>query len=150
MNERLRDHKPMTNTSVAMRFRYPYDEFAGHIRAMRTVREWEHTSRFGHLGTDQTSRANNARVLEYFFDCYPDAKEALHKAGIFLSACDYVGRHMELFCQKGLMDEDRDGLVSVEPALLRAVHHIFTSLSNAATLDPKKVVILARGFKEVE
>jgi hypothetical protein len=57
-----------SNPSVAVRFVYPYEEFADHIKAMRTVRQWEYTSRFGHLGSDQTSRSNNARVLDFFSD----------------------------------------------------------------------------------
>src|SRR5882762_7790613 len=87
-------------TSLEPMFPYPYEEFAGHMKAMKTVRTWEHTSRFGHLGKDQTSRANNARVVEYFFDTYVDKREAVHKAEILLSIYDYIGRHAEIFMKK--------------------------------------------------
>ncbi|MEY2429658.1 MAG: hypothetical protein QOJ40_2543, partial [Verrucomicrobiota bacterium] len=83
----------MVKTAVELRFRYSYEEFADHLRAMKTVREWEYTSRFGHLGRVQTSMANSARIVEYFTDSYPDQKEAVRKAEIFLSINDYIARH---------------------------------------------------------
>jgi hypothetical protein len=58
-----------------------------HVRAMKTVREWEYTLRFGHLGNSQSSRANNSRVVEYFSDSYVDQREAVQKAQ-FYGHCD--------------------------------------------------------------
>jgi hypothetical protein len=127
---------------------YAYEEFADHIKAMRMVREWEYTSRFGHLGREQTSRANNARVLEYFSDCYADQAEAVRKAELFLSIYDYIGRHASLFSRKDLLDEDGNNF-SVDPALLRAVHHVFTASPKPASVPPKGVLTLARAFKEI-
>lgn len=140
----------MSRTSQVLGLRYPYEEFADHVKAMKTVREWEYTSRFGHLGAAQTSRANAARVLEYFSDSYEDQKEAVHKAQVFLSVHDYIGRHVTLFARKGLLEQLEDGLLSVDPALLRAAHHIFTIRAEATRLDPKRVLALARAFKELE
>src|SRR5437868_1729469 len=77
------------STSLDLQFRYPFEEFMDHVRAMKTVRDWEYTQRFGHLGTSQNSRANSARVVEYFSDSYPDQKEAVQKAELFLSIYDY-------------------------------------------------------------
>ena len=133
-----------------MRLCYPYEEFADHMKAMRTVREWEYTSRFGHLGTDQTSRANSARVVEYFFDSYVDKKEAVHKAELFLSIYDYIGRHQDLFSQKGLMEKLESGPLSVETALLRAIHHVFTVIPRPAEVEPKKVLALAKAFQDIQ
>jgi hypothetical protein len=143
----------MTNTSnskasLAVHFTYPYEEFADHIKAMRLVRQWEYTSRFGHLGEDQTSRANNARVLDYFSDCYPDQTEAIHKAELFLSIYDYIGRHARLFSRKDLLDQDGPNF-SVDPALLRSVHHIFTVSGRPGDIAPKAVLPLARAFKQI-
>ena len=135
---------------MPLRLCYPYEEFADHMKAMRTVREWEYTSRFGHLGSDQTSRANSARVVEYFFDSYVDKKEAVHKAELFLSIYDYIGRHQELFSQKGLMERLDNGPLSVETALLRAIHHIFTVVPRATDVDPKKALTLAKAFQDVQ
>src|SRR5213595_3447403 len=98
----------MVKTAVELRLRYPYEEFADHMKAMKTVRQWEHTSRFGELGGSQTSRANNARVLEYFFDCCADQTEAVHKAELFLSIYDYIGRNASLFSRKGLLEREAD------------------------------------------
>src|SRR5580765_494498 len=95
---------PMLKTSDATGFRYPYEEFADHVRAMKTVRNWEYTARFGHLGTDQTSRANNARVVEYFSDSYADQSEAVAKAETFISIYEYLGCHAGLFSKKGFME----------------------------------------------
>jgi hypothetical protein len=135
---------------LASSFTYPYEEFVDHIKAMRTVQEWEYTSRFGHLGSAQTSRANSARVLEYFSDCYVDQKEAVYKAELFLSIYDYIGRHATLFSRKDLL-EDVDGkLFSVDPGLLRAVHFVFTAVSRAVNTDPKKVIALAQAFGDIE
>src|SRR5579872_2473885 len=53
------------NTSIDLRFSYPFEEFMDHVRAMKTVRDWEYTLRFGHVGAAQNSRANSARVVEY-------------------------------------------------------------------------------------
>ena len=92
-------------TFPAPRLCYPYEEFAGHVRAMRTVREWEHTSRFGHLGNAQTTRANGSRVVEYFSDSYEDSKEAVHKAELFLLISDYIGRHAAQLLQERLDGE---------------------------------------------
>jgi hypothetical protein len=139
----------MLNTSLAQQFQYSYEEFTDHIKAMRTVSQWEYTSRFGQLGPDQTSRANGARVVEYFSDSYADPKEAVHKAEVFLSIYDYIGRHAALFSKTDLLDEEDNHLFSVDPALLRAVHHIFTVHGRPAGVEPKKVLNLARAYKEI-
>ena len=120
------------------------------MKAMQTVRTWEHTSRFGHVGTDQTSRANNARVVDYFFDCYTDKREAVHKAEILLSIYDYIGRNAELFVKKGFVEILDGGPFSVESALLRAVHHVFTVADRPSSVDPKQVVTLATAFEIFE
>ena len=132
------------------RFRYPYEEFSDHIRAMKTVREWQYTSRFGHLGNAQTSRAHSARVIEYFADSYPNPKEAVFKADLFLLIYDYVGRHADLFAKKNLVDKLDGGQFSVEASLLRAVHHVFTTAPVPASVDPRKVLGLARAFEAIE
>lgn len=136
----------MPNTLLRTQFAYSYEEFCDHMRAMKTVRQWEHTNRFGELGRDQTNRANNARVLEYFCDCYSDSSEALRKAEVFLSICDYFARNSAAFGGSGLMEKDKDGSFSVEPALLRAVHHVFTSSAPFEKVKPEKVLNLAKAF----
>jgi len=120
------------------------------MRAMKTVRTWEYTSRFGHLGSDQSSRANNARVVEYFFDTYVDKREAVHKAEQLLSIYDYIGRHADIFIKKGLMEVMVDGPFSVESALLRAVHHVFTVMEQPSSVDPRKVIALAIALEGLE
>jgi hypothetical protein len=137
----------MLNTFITTRFPYPYEELADHMRAMKTVRQWEHTSRFGHLGNAQSTQANIARVVEYFSDTYADSAEALHKAELFLSICDYIGRNENLFVRKAMMEKDEDGAFSVEPCLLRAVHHHFTAGNRNGTIDPRKILPLAKAFK---
>jgi len=117
---------------------------------MTTVREWEYTSRFGHLGRLQTSQANNARVLEYFSDSYLNQKEALYKAELFLSISDYIGRHAALFARKDLLEVLAGNVFSVGPALLRAVHYAFSTSTRAAVLAPKRVLALARAFTEID
>jgi hypothetical protein len=131
-------------------FAYPYEEFSGHIKAMKTVRDWEYTSRFGHLGTAQTSRASSARVLEYFSDCYEDQKEAVRKAELFLSIHDYIGRNAEVFAKKDLLEQVDGGKFLVEPSLLRAVHHAFSISAHAAMIEPRKIMTLAKAFEEIE
>ena len=137
-------------TSLALRTGYPYEEFADHIKAMKTVREWEYTLRFGHLGKDQTSRANNARVVEYFSDSYESPKEAIRKADLFLSIYDYIGRHAAFFSRKDLMEKVDSSLFVVEPTLLRAVHYVFTAAARPEGVEPKKVLGLVKAFKEIE
>jgi len=117
---------------------------------MKTVSQWEYTSRFGHLGSAQTSRANTARVVEYFSDSYQDQKEAVAKAELFLSIYDYIGRHAGLFARKGLVEELEGSLFSVDPGLLRAAHHVFTAALPGFEADPKKAANLARAFKALE
>jgi hypothetical protein len=129
---------------------YPYEEFADHIKAMRTVREWEYTSRFGHLGSTQTSRANNARVVEYFADSYADQKEAVQKAEVFLSIYDYIGRNAVLFSRRDMMEVSEDGVLSVEPALLRAVHYAFTATARPANIEPRQILALAKALRAIE
>jgi hypothetical protein len=133
-------------TSLATQFPYPYEEFLDHVKAMKTVQEWEHTLRFGHLGKDQTSRANSARVLEYFSDSYIDQKEALHKAELFLSIYDYIGRNAVFFSKKALLEQTGNALFSVEPALLRSVHFAFTAADRQSDINPKLISNLARAF----
>jgi len=116
---------------------------------MRTVREWEYTSRFGHLGNEQSSRANSARVIEYFSDSYSDPKEAVHKADVFLSIYDFIGRNAALFAKKGLMEDLHTNLLSVDGALLRAVHYVFTAAENPLLVHPKKVLGLAKAFQDI-
>jgi hypothetical protein len=142
-----RQSLPVFKTGAETMFAYPYEEFAGHMRAMQTVRTWEHTSRFGHVGKEQTSRANNARVVDYFFDCYTDKREAVHKAEILLSIYDYIGRNADLFIRKGFVEVLDGGPFSVESALLRAVHHVFTVVERPTSVDPKQVIALASAFQ---
>ncbi len=143
--------KPVAmKTTQTVQFRYPYEEFGEHIKAMKTVREWEDTIRFGHLGNDQTTRANSARVIEYFSDCYEDGKEALYKAGSFLSIYDYIGQHESIFAKKSLLEKVHERQFSVDPALLRAVHYVFTTLLEPAKVDPKQVLALAKVFRQLE
>jgi len=137
-------------TILPLDFRYPYEEFSDHIKAMRTVRQWEYTSRFGTLGTAQTSRANSARVVEYFSDTYVEPREAVCKVELFLSIYDYLGRHAAMFVRKGLMENVEGSLFSVEPCLLRAVHHVFTTVPIPERVDPKKVLTLANAFQQFE
>ena|SRR5437899_3804062 len=136
------------SASVAPGYAYPYEEFADHMKAMQTVRRWEHTSRFGPVGDSQTSRANNARVLEYFLDCCQDQTEAVHKAELFLSIYDYIGRNASLFSRKRLLERDAENF-SADPALLRAVHHIFTVAESPANVPAKGVLHLARAFQRI-
>jgi hypothetical protein len=137
-------------TCRAPAFRYSFEEFADHIKAMKTVRQWEYTSRFGHLGKVQTSRAHSARVLEYFSDSYPDRKEALYKAELFLSINDYIARHAALFARKDLVEALAGNVFSVGPELLRAVHYAFSVSPQAAGLSPKKIVVLAKAFGGID
>jgi hypothetical protein len=139
----------MVKTAIELRLRYPYEEFADHLRAMKTVREWEYTSRFGHLGRIQTSMANSARIVEYFSDSYPDQTEAVRKAEVFLSINDYIARHATIFSRKNLMEELEVNAFSADPALLRAVHYVFTAADRPASIFPKKVVSLAKAFQEI-
>ena len=128
---------------------YSYEEFADHLKAMPTVRQWDYTSRFGHVGNAQTSWANNARVIEYFCDSYQDQKEALRKAELFLSIHDYIGRNVGALSRKDLIEERDNNLLSIDSALLRAVHFIFTMAEHATTTDPKMVLDLAKTFKKL-
>ena len=137
-------------TSLAPQFRYSYEEFMDHVRAMRTVQEWEETMRFGHVGKHQTSRANNARILEYFSDSYDNQKEALSKAEVFLSISDYIGRNAGFFSKRRLLEDQGNGLLRAEPALLRSVHFAFTTAERTDELSPKKIWNLARAFRELE
>jgi hypothetical protein len=137
----------MFNRFITTRFPYPYEEFADHVGAMKMVRQWEHTSRFGHLGKAQSTQANIARVVEYFSDTYPNSAEALQKAELFLSICDYIARNETLFVRKSMLEKDEDGSFSVEPFLLRAVHYHFTAGSRAGTAEPRRILTLAKAFK---
>lgn len=138
------------NTTSVHYFRYPYEEFADHIKAMKTVRDWEETSRFGHVGSEQTDRAHIARVLEYFSDSYETQAEAVEKAERFLLICDYLGRHTELFTTKGMVELTEASRLLVEPQLLRAVHYLFTSVELPAKVDPKQVMVLAEVLKDMD
>ena len=138
------------DTSSKAGFRYSYEEFSDHIRAMKLVHEWEYTSRFGFLGKDQSTQSHIARVVDYFSDSYADLAEALYKAERFLSICDYVARHETLFASKAMVEKDKDGSFAVEPALLRSVHHLFTAGMEPVAVQAKKVLSLARAFKKLE
>ena len=117
---------------------------------MKTVQQWEHTIRFGHVGTEQTSRENSARILEYFTDSYTDQKEAINKAELFLSIYDYIGRNALFFSKKALLEQTGNGLFSVEAALLRSVHFAFTLPDRPEEINPKLILNLARAFRELE
>lgn len=117
---------------------------------MKMVRSWEYTSRFGHLGHEQNNRASSARVLEYFADCYADQQEAIHKAELFLSINDYLGRHTSLFAGTDLLEVSPSGILLVEPSLLRAIHHVFTVAPKPEHIPPKKLLALAKAFKDIE
>ncbi len=137
------------NTSLATRFRYPYEEFADQIQAMRMVCKWEYTTRFGCVGNAQTSRAHSARVVDYFSDSYEDQTEAVQKAEQFLSIYDYIGRHAALFLRNDLMEGLDERRFTVDSALLRAVHHVFTVADRPTGIEPKRVLALAKAFSGI-
>jgi hypothetical protein len=137
------------SASVELQFRYSYDEFMSHVRAMKTVRNWHDTQRFGHLGPSQDSHANAARVVEYFSDSYPDQKEALAKAELFLCIYDYLARNAVFFGRKGLLEQVELGLLEADPALLRAVHFAFSLGTAPERINPKKIMNLARCFQDL-
>jgi hypothetical protein len=56
--------------------------------------------------------------------------------------------YLILFSRKNLLDEDGANFC-VDPALLRAVHHIFTVSGRPGDIAPKAVLHLARAFKQV-
>src|SRR5262245_58711504 len=138
------------STAKASRYWYPYEEFADNMRAMRTVRQWEYTWKFGYLGHSHDNKAEIARTLEYFSDSYLDRAEALCKAELFLTICDYVALHASFFSSQGMIDTEVEGELCAESALLRAIHHVFTALAGARGTDPNKVLNLARALKALE
>lgn len=121
-----------------------------HVKAMKTVQQWQDTLRFGHLGRDQTSRANTSRVLEYFSDCYGDQREALFKAELFLLIYDYIGRNAAVFVKKGVVEELGNNLFSVDRSALRAVHFAYTLSNRPIKISPKSILHLARAFEQIE
>ena len=136
-----------------LHFQYPFEEFHDHVKAMKSVRGWEHTTLFGELGTAQTSRTNSARVIEYFSDCYPDIKEIGHKSNCFLQIHDYVGANVKLFTKRRLLEMRDKNLALIDCALYRAVHFLFTSdsiPSICTTGRPELVADLAEAFKAIE
>ena len=140
----------MANTASTSLYHYHYEEFKEHLKAMRTVREWEYTSRFGEVGRAQTSWANNARVVEYFSDIYSDSKEAIQKADLFLRMHDYIARHAAALGNTRMIEQSNPDDLAVDPALLRAVHHLFTSSSRPSSIEPAKVLVLAKAYEQVE
>jgi hypothetical protein len=48
------------------------------------------------------------------------------------------------------MERLDSGPLSVDTALLRAIHHIFTVVPRAADVDPKKALALAKAFQDVQ
>ncbi len=117
---------------------------------METVRDWQDTSIFGHVGSAQDNRAKSARVLDYFADSYSDRKEAVYKADRFLSIHDYIARHANVFVRNELAEQRRQDHFLVEPALLRAVHYAFTAATPTIGIPEKKVLALAQAFKALE
>jgi hypothetical protein len=140
----------MTNACSQTRFRYPYEEFADHLKAMPIVGQWEYTSRFGHLGPIQTNRAKSARVLDYFSDSYPDWREAVHKAEIFLRVSDFVARHADLLSSKGLLERKAGDVYWVEYCLLRALHHLFSAAASPKGIELQEVLRLTESFQRIE
>ena len=136
-------------TSSATRFRYPYEEFSDQIQAMKMVCKWEYTTRFGHVGNAQTSRAHSARVIDHFSDSYENQSEAVQKAELFVSIYDFIGRNAKLFLSQDLMEGLDEHLFAVDPALLRAVHHVFIVADQPSGIDPKRVLALARAFEGI-
>jgi hypothetical protein len=89
-------------------------------------------------------------VVEYFSDSYADAKEAVAKAELFLSIYDYIARYALLFSRKNLLERLEGDLFSVEPGLLRAVHYLFTVAARPSSVDPKRVLVLAKALGAIE
>jgi len=69
---------------------------------------------------------------------------------LFLSIYDYIGRNAGFFCRKGLLEELATSFLSVDTALLRAVHFVFTLPGKPEQIPHKRVWNLARAFKELE
>jgi hypothetical protein len=137
----------MTTAATARQFRYTFCEFLDHLKAMHMVRQWEYTTRFGDVGTSQTKEAHDARLLEYFADCYKDKSEAFYKARLYRSICDYIGRNAGLFSKHDFVARENSGSFSVEPALLRAVHYAFSSGVGHPHMEPKQMAIAAAALK---
>ena len=139
----------MSTGAANLKFPYPYEEFADHLRAMPTVRDWEYTSRFGHLGTDQTRRARGARIIDFFCDSFADWREAVYKAEVFLLIHDYLGRHAPFFIRNGVLEKHLHGGYAAEPGLLRALHYVFIAFQ-PPEVEPRLVLTLAKAFKQFE
>ena len=135
-----------------LHYPYPFEEFYDHVKAMDEVRGWEHTVAFGEIGPAQTNEKNSARVIEYFSDSYADFKEAVHKSDCFLRIHDYIGAHIKLFGKRKLLSNRKKNVASVDRALFRAVHFVFTdgSVSETGSYKPEQVADLAQAFKILE
>ncbi len=68
---------------------------------------------------------------------------------MFLSIHDYIGRHAGLFLKKGFVERLENGVLLVESGLLRAVHHIFTTAEQPGSMPAKKVLALAKAFRDI-
>ncbi|MEY2429648.1 MAG: hypothetical protein QOJ40_2533, partial [Verrucomicrobiota bacterium] len=60
-----------------------------------------------------------------------------------------IARHATIFSRKNLMEELETSGFSVDPALLRAVHYLFTAADRPESIMPRKVIILAKAFQEI-
>ncbi len=126
-----------------------------HVEAMKQVYEWEHLSLGGkttHVGKDQSHWAMNGRIIEYFRDCYPDIKEAMHKSEVFMRVHDYISDHFSRFRRHGFVkatNEKRRALVDFD--LYRAVHHVFANYpyESREKIKPRQVLALAKIFRSI-
>src|SRR2546422_4682393 len=130
---------PNANLSeMKLQFKYPYEEFEEHGNALEQVLGWEHTRIFGELGSRSDFAANQARILEYFSDCYKSREESAQKSECFRQILEYTQQHRKFFERAGLYMQG----AKIDDALMRSIHFVFTSAQipiESSKVHPKLV-----------
>jgi hypothetical protein len=127
--------KPSKRRKPAKKSSYSLEEFLDHFRALLIVRNYEHISVGFENGPDQVEVGNDRcfelsalRVMDYFHQIYPDTEEAREKSILFILMLSHLAQHRESYDSEKFAvyaDTDQPSMISV--ALLRSVHHHFTS-----------------------
>jgi hypothetical protein len=132
------DSKTVATTNKVRRkvLNYPVEEFLQHMRALPTVRQYEHISKgFScsgeqvEIGNDNSDVGLNAlRILDYFHQVYADKEEAQEKGCLFFVMLMHLVKHQDEYDSESFAvftATDQPSMISVP--LLKALHYHYTS-----------------------
>jgi hypothetical protein len=132
---------------------YTFDEFIRHWKDYGVVRNYTHLDRNGEqveIGDSHDYELSVLRVFDYMRQIYSDKDEAREKGMLFSLMYSYLDEHAADF-DVGTLSVTGKTMGLVGEHLLRAVHHVFTTVPLADLGHgpaPADIIKLAESYEK--